>query len=349
MKELLAKKKKKKPTQNTTSAPKEDEEPATNQNVVQDSQGDTQDAESPQLKFNTAATKQNKDDDDESDDEANYTAKTNTKIVESQPDSSKNKNVIEVPDYMMKPDETKDADDKPIKRRNANDIQFGGGRPQFGNRRQARGILGGDDFQSLDAIDDEGKQNQNSKNKKNNFDERESNFVNLGSTPVQKNVKKFEEEKEKEKPKGPPKFFNANKGKNVGANNTPSTGQNIMYDFGVKYKSDNPEGGKKPLDKKEDGQNTTEVRKDKRRINQDKGRFDEKPQGLDNDSDDGFEIVRNPNQKRRQQRQFNRAQDLDSGLQRREDDGPRTQQKGGEQQAPLKKGGAFGNIGGDSD
>lgn len=128
--------------------------------------------------------------------------------------------------------------------------------------------------------------------------------MNLGSTPVQRNVKKFEEEKEKEKPKGPPKFFNANKGKNVGANNnTPITGQNTMYDFGVKYKSEIPEGAKKPSERKEDGQFTnTEVRKDKRRINQDKGRFDEKTQGIDNDSDDGFEIVRNPNQKRQQRR-----------------------------------------------
>ena len=83
MKELLAKKKKKKPTQNTTSAPKEDEEPAAGQTAVQDSQGDTQDAESPELKLNAAVSKQNKDDDDESDDETNYTAKTNTKIVES--------------------------------------------------------------------------------------------------------------------------------------------------------------------------------------------------------------------------------------------------------------------------
>jgi len=115
-----------------------------------------------------------------------------------------------------------------------------------------KGILGGDDFQSLDALDNDGKQSQPQKNKRTNADGAGYAFENLGSTPVQK-TKKFEEEKEKEKPKGPPKFFSSSKGnKNVGGNkNTETTGQNTMYDFGVKYKSDFPD--KKPQEKNEDG------------------------------------------------------------------------------------------------
>lgn len=113
-----------------------------------------------------------------------------------------------------------------------------------------------------------------------------------------------------------------------------------MYDFGVKYKSDLPD--RKPQEKNEDGMQATETRKDKRRINHDKTRFEDKPQGgvLDTqDIDDGFEIVRNPAQKRRtnQQRQFNRGKDLDSE-QKRDGDAP-----------VIKRGGAFGNLGGDSD
>lgn len=125
MKELLAKKKKNKgKKQDTSSAPKEDEEPATKIAV-----DDTPDAESPDLPKQSG--KQPNYDDDESDDEANYIAKTNLKVVEHQADSSKKKDVIEVPDYMMKKDEkdTGAVDKNPIKRRNANDIQFGGGRP----------------------------------------------------------------------------------------------------------------------------------------------------------------------------------------------------------------------------
>lgn len=94
MKELLAKKKKNKgKKQDTASAPKEDEEPVNK--VANASQDDTQDAESPDL------PKQSKPvDEDESDDETNYTAKTNLKVVEHQADSSKKQDVIEVPDYM---------------------------------------------------------------------------------------------------------------------------------------------------------------------------------------------------------------------------------------------------------
>lgn len=80
----------------------------------------------------------------------------------------------------------------------------------------ARGILGGDDFESLDALNDDGVQKKSKKNT--SYNANQSDFVNLGSTPVQRNAKKFEEEKEKEKPKGPPKFFNANKGKNAASN-----------------------------------------------------------------------------------------------------------------------------------
>lgn len=115
-----------------------------------------------------------------------------------------------------------------------------------------------------------------------------------------------------------------------------------MYDFGVKYKSDFPD--KKPQEKIEDGMQVTETRKDKRRINHDKTRFDEnKPaqSGLIDaqDIDDGFQIVRNPAQQRRtnQQRQFNRNKDLDS--EKRDGEGP----------SVIKRGGVFGNIGGDSD
>jgi len=68
-----------------------------------------------------------------------------------------------------------------------------------------KGILGGDDFQSLDALDNDGKQSQPQKNKRTNADGAGYAFENLGSTPVQK-TKKFEEEKEKEKPKGPLNF-----------------------------------------------------------------------------------------------------------------------------------------------
>lgn len=203
-------------------------------------------------------------------------------VVDNLAKSKAEQDAIEVPDYMKENKDGTEGDKdakKPAKRRDATDIQFG--RPQFGNRRQAKGILGGDDFESLDTYDTDGKQNQ--KNKKN---------VKEPDTGPAK--KKDEEEKVIEKPKGPPKFFNANKGKNVANKNTPITGENRMYDFGVKYKSDNPEGVKKVQDKKEEG-GMTEVRKDKRRIREEKTRFEDKPQGLDEGADDeGFEIVRNP-------------------------------------------------------
>jgi len=81
-------------------------------------------------------------------------------------------------------------------------------------------------------------------------------------------TKKFEEEKEEKKPAERPKFFGKAK-IGGGEQNKETTGQNITYDFGVKYKTENKDGDRKNYDKKDE--NSTEVRKDKRRINNEKG------------------------------------------------------------------------------
>lgn len=117
----------------------------------------------------------------------------------------------------------------------------------------------------------------------------------------------------------------------------------MQYDFGVKYKTNGPDDGRKGQQdgkKGDGGDGHTEVRKDKRKINQ--GRFGGKDAALDDqDLDEGFEIVKDPNQKRRQQRATNRNRDDDDFS--RKNDGDR-------KDPAIKRGGAFGNLGGkDSD
>ena len=106
----------------------------------------------------------------------------------------------------------------------------------------------------------------------------------------------------------------------------------------MKYKSENKDGDRKNHDKKDE--NSTEVRKDKRRINQEKGqRFGAKDQGLDDqDIDEGFEIVKDKNKARRQHRVEARTRDED-GEQKKDDDF-----------RPAAKRGVFNNMNqGDSD
>ena len=176
------------------------------------------------------------------------------------------------------------------KRKNANEISFGG-KPTFGAaRRKPAGIAGDADFVSLDQINDDGKEIV--KPKKNTV--KDDKFVS-GSN----RTKNEEEKQEEKKPAERPRFFG--KAKIGGGEQKQMTGTNIAYDFGVKYKSEHTDG-KKPQDReKKDEGNTIEVRKDKRRTNQDKGAsFKERKEGLDQDDlDDGFEIVRDPNAKRR--------------------------------------------------
>lgn len=136
-------------------------------------------------------------------------------------------------------------------------------------------------------------------------------------------ARKHEEEKEeKSKPAERPRFFGKAK-IGGGGESKQTTGTNIQYDFGVKFAGQNKDknekdGGKR--EKRDDGhKDEPEVRKDKRRINQDKGRFGAKDQGLDDqDLEDGFEVVNDRNQKRRQQRVQARTLDEDGEQQRDE-------------------------------
>ena len=129
------------------------------------------------------------------------------------------------------------------------------------------------------------------------------------------------------------------KAKIGGGSTAEQTGPNIQYDFGVKYKTAaGPEDAKKgPQDKKTEG-GQTEIRKDKRKIHQDKGRFGNNAPLEDQDLDEGFEIVRDPNVKRRQQRMNRNREEEDFS---RKDEGEK-------KESTIKKGGAFGNLG-DSD
>lgn len=66
---------------------------------------------------------------------------------------------------MMKKDEDESPQVNPkekVKRNNASNIVFGGGRPVFTRKNNAAGI-GGDDFVGIDEIDDDGKQKKNQK------------------------------------------------------------------------------------------------------------------------------------------------------------------------------------------
>lgn len=96
--------------------------------------------------------------------------------------------------------------------------------------------------------------------------------MHMGSTAVDRNRK--EEEKSAEfKTTGRRPMFTG-KAKIGGGSTAEQTGPNIQYDFGVKYKTAaGPEDAKKgPQDKNTEG-GQTEIRKDKRKIHQDKGRF----------------------------------------------------------------------------
>lgn len=96
--------------------------------------------------------------------------------------------------------------------------------------------------------------------------------MHMGSTAVDRNRK--EEEKSAEfKTTGRRPMFTG-KAKIGGVSTAEQTGPNIQYDFGVKYKTAaGPEDAKKgPQDKNTEG-GQTEIRKDKRKIHQDKGRF----------------------------------------------------------------------------
>lgn len=80
-------------------------------------------------------------------------------IVEAQADQSKKQDVVEVPDYMKQKDDKDDgaANQKnKVKRADGSNIKFTGRPPTFSNRQKTAGI-GGEDFQGLDEIDDQGK------------------------------------------------------------------------------------------------------------------------------------------------------------------------------------------------
>lgn len=141
------------------------------------------------------------------------------------------------------------------------------------NRNRKNVGIGGDDFVGIDEIDDQGKKKENQIKRTAANGGRE--FQNLSSTAVAS--KKFEEEKEKEsKPAERPRFFGKAKIGGGGDQNKQNTGTNIQYDFGVKFASQNKDkdkpkeqdGKKSNLERKEDSQQAPEVRKDKRRINQ---------------------------------------------------------------------------------
>jgi len=316
--QALLQKQQKKATKskNTTSSKKEDEEPASS--TAGTRQNPSDDVESPAApKQDAPAAKANDGNEDSSDDEFNYAASVGNKIVEQQNDSSKEQDVVQA-DYMIKKDGGKDGGDsqanqkdKP-KRNNASNITFGG-RPKFSSKKNAVGI-GGDDFVALDEIDDVGnkKESQNSNHRSAAEGGRE--FKNLSSTAVAS--RKFEEEKEKDKPAERPRFFGKAK-IGGGGESKQTTGQNIQYDFGVKFAGQNKDkgiadGGKKSQDRKDEKDQGMEVRKDKRRINQDKGRFGAKDQGLDDQElEEGFEVVNDRNQKRRQHRVMARTRDED--------------------------------------
>lgn len=126
----------------------------------------------------------------------------------------------------------------------------------------------------------------------------------MGSTAVEKN-KRQEEEKEKEKE---PMFKSTGvrptftgRVKIGGGDTKQSTGSNTLYSMEMKYKPENAEGAKTGEEKnKFDGQ-TTEVRKDKRRINQDRKTFDQDKAFNDQDlEDEGFKMTVDRNVIRRQ-------------------------------------------------
>jgi len=81
----------------------------------------------------------------------------------------------------------------------------------------------------------------------------------------------------------------------------------------MKYKSDNADGAKNTEKKDKFDDNTTEVRKDKRKINQDRRTFDQDKAFNDQDlEDEGFKMTVDRNLIRRQQRGqggFNKKED----------------------------------------
>jgi hypothetical protein len=116
----------------------------------------------------------------------------------------------------------------------------------------------------------------------------------------------------------------------------------------IKYKSDKPEGSKNTDKRDKEDSQTTEVRKDKRRINQDRKTFDQDKAFNDQDlEDEGFKMTVDRNVIRRQQRGqggggFNRRdEDNDSFV--KADNEPKSSQP------QIKRGGAFGNMANDSD
>lgn len=162
----------------------------------------------------------------------------------------------------------------------------------------------------------------------------------MGSSAVDKSRKQEEEKSSmdfKSASGRRPTF--TGKAKIGGGASTEQTGP--TYDFGVKYKTIAPDDAKKGSQEGKNadaGEGQTEVRKDKRKINQEKTRFGAKDVALDDqDLDEGFEIVKDPNAKRRQQR-ANRT---------REDDDFSRKTEGERKDAAIKRGGAFGNLGGE--
>lgn len=154
--------KKKKPT--TASAAKEDEDPNKLQaegssSVAPDTPNDQP---SPAQTQDSSAKAAPRDTNDESsDDELGYQLDIKNKIVDKQADATQEQDVVEMPEYMKQKDEKDDAaagaQKNKVKRNDGSNIKFTG-KPIFRNKAKEAGAIGGDDFQGLDEIGDDGKQ-----------------------------------------------------------------------------------------------------------------------------------------------------------------------------------------------
>lgn len=84
------------------------------------------------------------------------------KIVNKEADATQEQDVVEMPEYMKQKDEKDDAAagaQKPkAKRNDGSNIKFTGKPMLFRNKAKEAGAIGGEDFQGLDEIDDDGKQ-----------------------------------------------------------------------------------------------------------------------------------------------------------------------------------------------
>ena len=196
----------------------------------------------------------------------------------------------------------------------------------------------------MDEIGDDGKQKKASKKAAAGADGGKE-FVHMGSSAVDRSKKEEEKSNAGEMKMNfkRPMFTGKAKIGGGATSSTEQTGPNVQYDFGVKYKTQNTDDSKKG-DRKPEGEDNAAgandvVKKDKRHTKQGRN-FNREAVALDDqDLDDGFEMVTNKTQTRRNNQRAQRNRDEDDFSRRKEDVGGPV----------LKKGGAFGNLEKDSD